>query len=34
MIDFVPVEGADHRFQHPKAMELATKEILRFLDLK
>ena len=34
VIDFVPVEGADHRFQHPKAMELATKEILRFLDLK
>ena len=34
VIDFVPVEGADHRFQNPKAMELATKEILRFLDLK
>ncbi len=34
VIDFVPVEGADHRFQHPKAMEMATKEILRFLELK
>ncbi len=34
VIDFIPVEGADHRFQNPKAMELATKEILRFLDLK
>lgn len=34
LIDFIPVEGADHRFQNPKAMELATKEILRFLDLK
>ena len=34
VIDFVPVEGADHRFQNPKAMELATKEILRFLELK
>ena len=34
VIDFIPVEGADHRFQHPKAMELATKEILRFLELK
>ena len=34
VIDFIPVEGADHRFQNPKAMELATKEILRFLELK
>lgn len=34
VIDLIPVEGADHRFQHPKAMELATKEILRFLELK
>lgn len=34
VIDFVPVEGADHRFQHPKAMEFANKEILRFLELK
>ena len=34
VIDFIPVEGADHRFQNPKAMELASKEILRFLELK
>lgn len=30
IIEFVPVVGADHRFQHPKRMEEAMKRILEF----
>ena len=30
IIEFIPVEGADHRFQDPKKMETAIKEILAF----
>lgn len=32
-IEFVPVTDADHRFQHPSALELSTKEAIRFLGL-
>ena len=32
-IEFVPVEGADHRFQNPAHMEAATKRILSFFGL-
>ena len=28
LMEFIPVEGADHRFRNPKAMEQAMKEIL------
>ena len=30
IIEFVPVEGADHRFQNPKHMETSIKEVTRF----
>ncbi len=33
MIGFVPIEGADHRFQNPIHMEEATKAILSFFSL-
>ena len=33
IIEFVPVEGADHRFQKPEHMEAATKRILEFFAL-
>lgn len=32
LIAFVPVENADHRFQDPGCMELATKNILAFFE--
>lgn len=32
-IEFIPVEKADHRFQNPDCMELATKSVVRFFDL-
>ena len=32
LIEFIPVENADHRFQNPACMELATKKILEFFD--
>ena len=32
-IEFIPVEGADHRFQDPRKMELAIKRIVEFFDL-
>ena len=32
-IEFIPVEKADHRFQNPDCMELATKAVVRFFDL-
>ena len=34
VIEFVPVEGADHRFQDPKKMDQATAVIVPFLGLK
>ena len=33
LIEFIPVEGADHRFQNPIHMEAATKAILSFFAL-
>ena len=33
LIEFIPVEGADHRFQNPTHMSLATKYVLQFFDL-
>ena len=33
LIEFVPVEGADHRFRDPGKMEQAIKEILNFFGL-
>lgn len=30
VIDFIPVEGADHRFQDPALMEIATKAVFEF----
>lgn len=30
LIEFIPVENADHRFQNPACMELATKKVLEF----
>ena len=30
LIEFIPVENADHRFQNPACMDLATKKILEF----
>lgn len=32
LIEFISVEGADHRFRHPQAMELAIKKILGFFQ--
>ena len=33
LIEFIAVEGADHRFRHPGTMEIATKAILDFYGL-
>ena len=33
LIEFLPVEGADHRFQNPVHMSLATKYVLQFFAL-
>ena len=33
LIEFIPVEGADHRFRAPGTMEIAIKRILEFYDL-
>ncbi len=33
LIEFIPMEGADHRFQNPVKMDLANKYILEFFDL-
>ena len=33
VIEFMPVQNADHRFTDPQTMEQATKEVLRFFDL-
>lgn len=30
LIEFISVEGADHRFQNPVCMELATKRVIEF----
>ena len=30
LIEFIPVEKADHRFQNPNHMSLATKNVMRF----
>ena len=33
LIEFLPVEGADHRFVNPVHMSLATKYVMQFFDL-
>ena len=33
LIEFIPVDGADHRFINPIHMSLATKYVMRFFDL-
>ena len=32
LIEFIPVEGADHRFQNPVLLSLAHKYIMEFFD--
>lgn len=34
IIEFVPIEKADHRFSDPKQMDFAIHEILEFLDIQ
>ena len=34
LIGFIPVEKADHRFQNPTHMSLATKYVMEFFDLQ
>ena len=34
LIEFIPVEGADHRVRSQRAMDQASKAILDFFDLK
>lgn len=31
LMEYIPIQGADHRFHDPKKMDLAIKEILEFL---
>ena len=33
VIEFIPVENADHRFQNPACMEIATKAALQFFGI-
>ena len=33
VIEFIPVENADHRFQNPACMEAATKAVLQFFGI-
>ena len=33
LIDFITVDGADHRFQNPVHMSLANKYVMEFFDL-
>ncbi len=33
LIEFIPVEGADHRFMNPVHMSLANKYVMQFFDL-
>ena len=33
IIEFLPVEGADHRFRNERKMEMAIKSILDFYNL-
>ena len=34
LIEFIPVEKADHRFQNPVHMSLANKYVMQFFDLQ
>ena len=34
LIEFIPVENADHRFQNPTHMSLATKYVMEFFDMR
>ena len=34
LIEFIPVEKADHRFQNPTHMSLATKYVMEFFDFQ
>lgn len=33
LIEFIPIEGADHRFQNPAHMSLANKYVREFFDM-
>lgn len=33
LIEFIPIDGADHRFRDSRKMDLAIKYILEFYDL-
>jgi len=33
LIEFIPVDGADHRFKNPTHMSLANKHVMEFFDL-
>ena len=33
LIEFIPIDGADHRFRHSRAMDQAIKSILSFFAL-
>ena len=34
LIEFIPVQGADHRFQNPAHMSLANKSAMAFFGLR
>ena len=34
LIEFIPVENADHRFQNPAYMELATQKVIEFFGFE
>ena len=34
LIEFIPVQGADHRFQNPAHMSLANKFVMEFFDFR
>ncbi len=34
LIEFIPIEGADHRFVNPTHMSLANKHVMQFFDLQ
>ncbi|MBO4888149.1 MAG: alpha/beta fold hydrolase [Firmicutes bacterium] len=34
LIEYIPIENADHRFMDPHKMDMAVTEILRFLELR
>ena len=34
LIEYIPIENADHRFMDPHKMDMAVTEILRFFELR